>query len=307
MTPTGEDFKQQAWSQASQHLRQGEFVNAARDVGSLFTSKNPAAVSAVDQTSSALHSILPQGAPRPQPPVATVEEFRKLPKEQQDAYAQELAKWRADQYAQSMQLAAGFMAPGPTRTAASEAASQVKGAVTGSALKEAGGQLFRTVDQAAANANLVIDANKPGQAALEILQNKQAGGQMTQGIRQFLERATAPGQQPITYQEARQFYSNLNNISMNEMGRLTPNSRRLPSNFVSALDDSLREATATIGQQDNYAQAMERYAKGAQRSELFSALKKKYAPALIKGAFGAAGAAGVGYPAYSLWELLHQK
>src|SRR5262245_1243521 len=54
----GEQFKQQAWSQAGQNLRQGQFLNAAKNIGSLFTSQNPAAVSALDQTSSALHSVL---------------------------------------------------------------------------------------------------------------------------------------------------------------------------------------------------------------------------------------------------------
>src|SRR5262245_5449967 len=87
----GEQFKAQAWSQAGQNLRQGQFLNAAKNIGSLFTSQNPAAVSAVSDTAGALRSVLPQGEPRPQPPVATMQEFQRLPKEQQDAYAQQIA------------------------------------------------------------------------------------------------------------------------------------------------------------------------------------------------------------------------
>src|SRR5262249_22959874 len=132
--------------------------------------------------------------------------------------------------------------------------------LSGATTKQAAGRLFRMVDQAAADANLTIDASKPGQAALEILQNKQAGGQMTQGIYQFLKRATSPGSQPVTYPEARSFFSNLSSLSMNESQRLAPNTQRLLGNFVSALDDSIRDAVGQIGQGDNYAQAMRQYA-----------------------------------------------
>jgi len=127
-TPSGEQFKQQAWSQAGQNLRQGHFLNAARNIG-LFTSQNPAAVSAVSETTGALRSVLPQGAPRPEPPVVTMQEFQKLPKEQQDAYIAQVAKWQADQYGTSMQLAAGFMTPGSAGNAASDVASSVKNAL----------------------------------------------------------------------------------------------------------------------------------------------------------------------------------
>jgi len=145
-TSSGEQFKQQAWSQAGQNLRQGQFVKAARNIGSLFTSQNPAAVSAVSDTAGALRSVLPQGTPRPKPPVATMQEFQKLPKEQQDAYVQQVAKWQADQYGTSMQLAAGFMTPGSAGNAASDVASSVKNVLPG-AMKQRAGELFQSVSQ----------------------------------------------------------------------------------------------------------------------------------------------------------------
>ncbi len=46
----GEDFKSQAWSSAGRDLLHGNLSKAATDVGSLFTSKNPAAVEALKQT-----------------------------------------------------------------------------------------------------------------------------------------------------------------------------------------------------------------------------------------------------------------
>jgi len=47
---TGDDFKSQAWSSAGHDLLSGNLSKAASDVGSLFTSKNPAAVEALKQT-----------------------------------------------------------------------------------------------------------------------------------------------------------------------------------------------------------------------------------------------------------------
>jgi hypothetical protein len=79
------------------------------------------------------------------------------------------------------------------------------------------------------------------------------------------------------------------------------------SNFVNALDDSLRDGTATIGQQDNYAQAMRQYAAGSQRAEFFDALRKKYGPALISGALAGLGFKYGARHASSLLDLLTNK
>src|SRR5581483_909106 len=49
----GEQFKSEAWHSAGQHLMHGELRKAAADVGSLFTSKNPAAVEAKEQLTQA--------------------------------------------------------------------------------------------------------------------------------------------------------------------------------------------------------------------------------------------------------------
>jgi len=163
------------------------------------------------------------------------------------------------------------------------------GGASGSALKQSAGKLFRVVDEAAANSNVVIDTSKPGNAALEIFQNKQAGGELPQGIRRFVERATDPTK-PMSYQEARQFYSNLNRLSVKELTGLGDNTKRLLSNFVSALDDSIREAVEPIGQGENYAKAMQEYARGAQRSKLFEKVIKKYVvPAAVTGIAGGLG------------------
>jgi hypothetical protein len=51
--PSGEEFKSQTWHQAGQHLLNGELRKAASDVGSLFTSQNPAAVEAGSQLKDA--------------------------------------------------------------------------------------------------------------------------------------------------------------------------------------------------------------------------------------------------------------
>src|SRR5262249_6090441 len=136
----GEQFKQQAWSQAGQHLRSGNIIGAAKDIGSLFTSANPAAVEAGKQ----LRSVLPQSEPQPQSPAGSMEEFQKLPKDQQNSYIQQLEDWKARQGAASMQTALGFATPGTASNAAS-AAKDVIQSVRPSAIRESAGALFNAI------------------------------------------------------------------------------------------------------------------------------------------------------------------
>jgi hypothetical protein len=84
-------------------------IGAAKDIGSLFTSQNPAATEAANQISGAVKSVLPQTSDAPKFPAASYGEFKKLPQDQQDAYLKQYEEWKAGQGAASMQTVLGLL------------------------------------------------------------------------------------------------------------------------------------------------------------------------------------------------------
>jgi hypothetical protein len=87
--------------------------------------------------------------------------------------------------------------------------------------------------------NVPIDVAAPGQVALNIQQLAKAGGAMPKVVRDFLNRVTDPKQPPLTFEPARDFYSNASRLSADEFDGLTPNMKRQVGNFRDALDNSL--------------------------------------------------------------------
>lgn len=53
-----------------------------------------------------------------------------------------------------------------------------------------------------------VDITAPGNKALEIVDYASSGGTMPKVVRDFIRRTTDPNQGSLTYEEARQFYSN---------------------------------------------------------------------------------------------------
>src|SRR5882672_4203041 len=81
-------------------------------------------------------------------------------------------------------------------------------------LKSHAGKLFSEVGGAANQ--LPVDVAKPGNLALEAQELSKQGNAMPKVIRDFIARTTDPEKPPLTYAEARQFYSSTSRISANE-------------------------------------------------------------------------------------------
>ena len=195
------------------------------------------------------------------------------------------------------------MVMGPEGGAATEAAgAAVKGASKVAGLipsAERAGEGFSQVMTAAHD--LPINISMPGSVALRTQELAQSGGSMPKVVNDFLKRVTKPDSPPLTYQEAKDFYSNATRVSADEAMRLTPIMKRQVAQFTSALNTSLEQAAEHVGQLDTYQKAMSEYHNAMRLRALGEGAKDALTSTAAK-AVGAAGAGAAG--AYAVKELL---
>jgi hypothetical protein len=120
------------------------------------------------------------------------------------------------------------------------------------------GETFAAVKESAGN--IPIDVNAPGEVALRTQQLASSGGSMPKVVRDFIRRVTDPEAGPLTYSEARDFYSNATRLSADEFNRLTPVMKKQVGEFTSSLNDSITGAAAEAGKKAEYLDAMGEYA-----------------------------------------------
>ena len=169
----------------------------------------------------------------------------------------------------------------PSAFVAPEAAGKLPGMLPSA---ERAGQKFQQVMSVARHNP--VDVAGPGNVALEIDKLAQSGGWLPKVVRDFLKRTTDPAKGPLTYEEARAFYSNATRLSVDEMKRLTPNAKRMIGKFTQALGDSVKGAASDAGQLEKYNSAMKEYYRAARTGRQLEALKK-YAIKTIPYAAGA--------------------
>lgn len=109
--------------------------------------------------------------------------------------------------------------------------------------------------------NIPIDITDPGNVALRISQLAERGGSMPMAVRKFLARVTDPEKAAMTYEEARDFASNISRLSADEFGRLTPVVAREVAEMRVALNKAVAQAASKVGKGKLYADAMNEYAK----------------------------------------------
>lgn len=141
-----------------------------------------------------------------------------------------------------------------------------------------------------------IDVSEAGNTALEMMTQKERGGQLPQAIRQLVSRFTDPSKPTITYDEAKDFQSNISNLSANEKMSLKPNTVRLLGQLNGNLKDALESAADTQGKGQQFVDAMKEYhnamqVKGFSDEAKATALKAAMATAL--GGLGGLGFYGI--------------
>lgn len=149
------------------------------------------------------------------------------------------------------------------------------------------GRTFQGVMSAAKN--VPVDVKDVGDVALRIQSLAERGGSMPMAVRKLLNRMTGPGGE-LTYEEARDFASNISRLSADEYNRLTPVVAREVANLRVTLNRAIGDAAAKVGKLSDYQAAMREY---AQASKLRSVLGEVVTGA--KKTLPYASGAGAGY------------
>lgn len=138
--------------------------------------------------------------------------------------------------------------------------------------------------------NIPIDITKPGNAALDFKALSDAGHGPSPIINKFISRVTNPNLGPMTYDEARNFYTAASGkLAPEQAMKLTGQARWALARFTAALGDSIEGATAQVGKLAQYQSAMAEYHRAMQVRAVADAAKDLAKNKLIRGAAGAVG------------------
>jgi hypothetical protein len=127
------------------------------------------------------------------------------------------------------------------------------------------GQKFE--DVLAAARNVPIDQTGPLAAAERGRQIASRGGRLPKVMNDFIRRANSPTAAPITYEEARDFYTN-SRLAMSEYLQTKPNMWRQVTVFKTALDEAVEAAAQTVQKGKMYRDAMTEYRRAKTMQKL---------------------------------------
>lgn len=119
------------------------------------------------------------------------------------------------------------------------------------------GAAFQEIRSAAGD--IPIETSKVGDSALQLYEQAQRGATFPTAVNKLIKRMTAPDAAPLTYAEAKDFQSNISNLSANEKMSLKPNQVRLVGQLNGALKESLEGAAEVAGKGQQFTQAMKEY------------------------------------------------
>lgn len=150
------------------------------------------------------------------------------------------------------------------------------------------GQAFQEVS-AVAGRHTVPVTNGLSEALSNYQKLVDAGGSRSLAVSKLLNRLTDPSKPPMTYDEARLFYSNISRLSADESQRLTPVMKRAVGQIAGAFNSSIADTAEAAGQLDKFQGAMSEYRKAMTARDVAQQAKEIATKAAVSGAIGAGG------------------
>lgn len=138
-------------------------------------------------------------------------------------------------------------------------------------------------------------------ALFDIKEAVDTGATLPSPINKFVTRIADLEQPPLTYSEARSFYSNIGDLAASDKMAMNDKGRRLLNQFRAALGDTIAATAENASKLHDYRTAMSTFAQGKKREEQLE-IAKEFAKdiALKTLKLGAAGAAAkAGWDIYS--------
>ncbi len=160
------------------------------------------------------------------------------------------------------------------------------------------GQAFKDLTGTIGDHSVAMTDRLAGSLA-DIKDAVDTGSQLPSVINKFVTRIADMEEGPLTYKEARQFYSNVSSLSASERMATKGNDLRLIQEFKHALGETISNTAEDAGRLEQYQGAMRDFANAKQaqgRVETITDVAKK---AAIRAALGGIGG-GAGYEAYRL-------
>lgn len=139
-----------------------------------------------------------------------------------------------------------------------------------------------------------VDVTAPGAVGDKIMTLGQRGGTIPKVVRNFMQRVTDPDQGPMTYSEARDFYSNATKLSADEFKRLNDVQKFWIGKFTHDLGASIAQTADRNGMLPDYATAMQGAINKGSMSRA-GGTAASYTGKTIGRAVGDAAAVGAGY------------
>jgi hypothetical protein len=126
-----------------------------------------------------------------------------------------------------------------------------------------------------------IDTTGPGRVALEIKDLSTKGGQLPKVVRDFVNYTTDPKKPPLTFADARDFYSNATRLSSDEFNKMSPTTKYKLGEFVNELGKANADAAGKVGLQPKFEGAIQQYHSAMEMQRFGQALMqnaKRYLP-----------------------------
>jgi hypothetical protein len=165
------------------------------------------------------------------------------------------------------------------------AANAITEALPG-AKAERAGQAFQEIKGAIGD-HTVAMTDKLAGALGDIKDAVDTGSTLPSVINKFVSRVADTEQGPLTYNEARQFYSNVSQLSASEKMAAKPADLRLINQFRVALGDTIKDTVDSAGKLEQFQKAMKDFSSAKNLSDfgqkLIDALKKAAIPAAVGG------------------------
>lgn len=156
--------------------------------------------------------------------------------------------------------------------------------------------------------HIPIEINEPGWKALDIKKLSDTGDSTPpKVIRDFIRRILDTNQPPLTFKEARDFYSNATRkLTPEEMQKLSPKMRRELGGFADTLDKAIGDTADDHGLGQQYEDAMQEYRTAMRRQARVQRLKDSVVDVTkstaFKTALGAGAGAALGDAAYNYFK-----
>ena len=158
-------------------------------------------------------------------------------------------------------------------------APAISGAISAIPTTAKAGKLFDEVANAAKDVPVNLTRTQP---ALErVAQLTDAGGPVLNAPNKLLLRSQTVN--PIPYQEARDFYTNISNLSASDKMALNGPMKRAVGDLTNSFKQDIGDAAASVGKGDQFNAAMQQYAQAMQLKEAAKTVGKYAAGAAVGG------------------------